>query len=102
MYANTDCPGPYLQSKFPQLVKEVNAELDKANKKATSSKSTFKSYKVKINTAVLNVRSGAGTSYKVTTTVKKNQIYTIIEEKNGWGKLKSGAGWIKLSYTKKV
>lgn len=29
MYANTDCPGLYLQSKFPDLVKEVNKELDK-------------------------------------------------------------------------
>ena len=97
MYANTDCPGKYLQSKFPQLVKEVNAELDKANKKTT-----FKSYKVKINTAVLNVRTGAGTSYKAVSVVKKNEVYTIVDEKNGWGKLKSGAGWIKLSYTKKV
>ena len=32
---------------------------------------------------------------------KKNK-YTIVEEKNGWGRLKSGAGWISLSYTKKV
>lgn len=64
--------------------------------------STFKSYKVKINTNVLNVRSGAGTSYKVNTTVKKNEVYTIVDEKNGWGKLKSGAGWISLAYTKKV
>lgn len=28
MFANTDCPGPYLQSKFPELVQVVNAELD--------------------------------------------------------------------------
>lgn len=59
-------------------------------------------YKVKINTASLNVRAGAGTNYKVTTSVKKGQVYTIVEEMNGWGKLKSGAGWIKLSYTVKV
>lgn len=32
---------------------------------------------------------------------KKNK-YTIVEEKNGWGRLKSGAGWISLSYTKKA
>ena len=68
--------------------------------KPTSSAS--KSYKVKITASALNVRKGAGTSYKVVTTVKKNQIYTIVEEKSGWGKLKSGAGWIKLSYTQKV
>ena len=60
---------------------------------------TFKPYTVKINTAVLNVRKGPGTNYAVAMTVTKNYVYTIVEEKNGWGKLKSGAGWIKLSYT---
>lgn len=28
--------------------------------------------------------------------------YTIVEERNGWGKLKSGIGWINLKYTVKV
>ncbi len=74
----------------------------KKKKVATKTTTTTKTYKVKINTAVLNVRAGAGTKYKVNTTVKKNEVYTIVEEKNGWGKLKSGAGWISLAYTKKV
>ena len=34
--------------------------------------------------------------------VKVNEVYTIVEEKDGWGKLKSGAGWINLSDTKEV
>lgn len=59
-------------------------------------------YKVKITADTLNVRKSAGVAYKVVTTVKKNEVYTIVQELNGWGKLKSGAGWIKLSYTKKV
>jgi N-acetylmuramoyl-L-alanine amidase CwlA len=63
-------------------------------------------YLVKINTAVLNVRDGAGTSYKVNTTVKRNEVFTIVDEKmNGktkWGKLKSKAGWISLGYTIKL
>lgn len=59
----------------------------------------FEPYYVKINTDVLNVRAGAGTSYKITTQVTKNQIFTIIDERDGWGKLKSGAGWISLDYT---
>lgn len=62
----------------------------------------FKAYKVKITTDVLRVRDGAGTSYKINTTVKKGQVFTITEEKNGFGKLKSGAGWISLEYTQKV
>ena len=28
--------------------------------------------------------------------------YTIVEESNGWGRLKSGIGWICLDYTEKV
>lgn len=59
-------------------------------------------YLVKINTPVLNVRSGPGTKYKVNTTVQKGDVYTIVEEQNHWGKLKSGAGWISLAYTIKL
>lgn len=58
-------------------------------------------YTVKITTDVLNVRQGAGTNYPITTTVRKGEIYTIVEEDNEWGKLKSGAGWISLKYTDK-
>lgn len=53
-------------------------------------------FKVKIKTE-LNVRSGAGTDFKVVTTVNKNEVYTITETSGNWGKLKSGAGWINVS-----
>ena len=68
----------------------------------SASNPTFKSYIVRITADVLNVRADAGTGYPIKTQVKKNELYTIVDEKNGWGKLKSGAGWIHLSYTKKV
>jgi N-acetylmuramoyl-L-alanine amidase CwlA len=58
-------------------------------------------YMVRV-TAKLNVRKGPGTKYSVVRTVKKGDSYTIVEEQNGWGKLKSGVGWIRLSYTEKV
>ena len=61
---------------------------------------------VRITASVLNVREYAGTNYKVVTTVKKGEAYTIVEEKvvgnDIWGKLKSGAGWICLTYTQKI
>lgn len=60
------------------------------------------SYTVKITADVLNVRAGAGTGYKVNTKVKKGEVYTIVDESNGWGKLKSGAGWISLEYTSRT
>ena len=61
----------------------------------------FKPYTVTINTDVLNVRKGPGVLYGVATVVKKGQVFTIVQEKNKWGQLKSGAGWISLAYTKK-
>jgi len=56
-------------------------------------------YVVRVTTDVLNIRSGPGTNYATTGSVTKNQAFTIIEVNNGWGKLKSGAGWISLEYT---
>lgn len=72
------------------------------NKDLTLAGSSIKSYTVKVTANTLNVRSGASTSYDVVTTVKKGEVYTIVEEKNGWGKLKSGVGWISLDYTERV
>lgn len=51
-------------------------------------------YKVKVNS--LNVRQGPGTSYDVVGKIVDKGKYTIVEVKSGWGKLKSGAGWICL------
>jgi len=84
---------PSWKKEKQQPKQEVVAEIPKNGKV---------SYKVKITADSLNVRAGAGTKYKSSMTVKKGEVYTIIEEKNGWGKLKSGAGWISLKYTKKV
>lgn len=68
----------------------------------TSKRSGKLPYLVKITARVLNVRDGAGTDYKINTTVKKNEVYTITKENDSWGKLKSGAGWIHLDYVKKI
>lgn len=60
--------------------------------------STPTSFLVKITADVLNVRTGPGVNYPVGTTVKRGEIYTIVETSANWGKLKSGAGWISLDY----
>lgn len=66
----------------------------------------IKEQRVKITASTLNVRKGAGANYAVVTTVLKNGVYTIVEEQNGWGLLKSYKntrdGWINLSYTTTV
>lgn len=60
------------------------------------------SYMVRIAAAQLNVRSGPGVSYTVTCTVRAKEVYTIVDTRGVWGKLKSGAGWINLNYTTRL
>lgn len=45
----------------------------------------------------LNVRQEPNTLSKINAIIYQNQVFTIVEEKDGWGKLKSGAGWISLN-----
>lgn len=74
----------------------------KVNEIVNGSKtSSFTAYKVKVTTSALNIRSGAGTNNKIVGVIHDRGIYTIVDEKSGWGKLKSGAGWISLKYCKK-
>lgn len=63
---------------------------------------TIQDYKVKVMVDALNIRSGPGTQYKINGCIRDCGVYTIIDENNGFGKLKSGAGWISLDYVVKV
>lgn len=63
---------------------------------------TTSSFKVKITSNTLNVRSGAGTSFNIVTTVQKGDVFTIVDQTENWYKLKSGAGWIAKKYTVKI
>ena len=63
-------------------------------------------YWVRVTADTLNVREGPGTGYKIVTNVHKPSIYTIVEEDENWGLLRSFAtnrnGWICLKSTEKV
>lgn len=58
------------------------------------------SYKVSVTASALNVRKGPGTNYGIIRTVKKNAILTILEERNGWGRI-DAKGWVSLKWTKR-
>lgn len=68
----------------------------------TSNTSNNVNYIVEVTADVLHVRKEPTTNSSIVTNVKKPYRYTIVEERNGWGRLKSNVGWIKLSYTKRV
>ena len=107
-FKNKACPGDWLVARLGKLATEVTKQLGGSTSSSSSSTSSSSSsktklnYKVKITADVLNVREQPNASSKIKTKVKKGETYTIVQTKNGWGKLKSGAGWINLSYTKKI
>ena len=53
-------------------------------------------------TKTLEIRKGPGMAYGRADRKCLAGIYTIVEVKNGWGRLKSGAGWLQLKGTEKV
>lgn len=73
-----------------------------------NSTTAFKPYLVKVTAAALNIRQGAGTNYGITGCIRDRGVYTIVAESKGtgsdkgWGKLKSGAGWISLDFVNKL
>ena len=82
---------------------DVKAKLDAGTAPAKEpAKTAFEPYLVKVMASVLNIRKGPGTSYAITGQIKDKGTYTIVAKSGSWGKLKSGAGWISLSYTSKA
>lgn len=65
-------------------------------------------YKVKVSISNLNIRTGAGTNYAKTGHFTGVGVFTIVETKEGtgskagWGRLKSGAGWISLDHATRL
>lgn len=98
----TACPGPYLSKQFGRIAREADKLLqEKRGKKTTTTTKKTSSFKVKVSVSDLNIRKGPSTSYDSVGFIKPG-IYTIVQTKSGWGKLKSGKGWIYLEYTKRV
>lgn len=116
-FAATACPGPYLKSKFKYIADQVNKKLGTTTTTTTTSTKTTSTttstttsktpYRVQVTITNLNIRKGPGTNYARTGNCPPG-VYTITETKTGtgstkgWGKLKSGAGWIALDYAKKI
>lgn len=60
------------------------------------------SFKVKIVNDAIYVIDAPNPNANIKTTIYKNEVYTIVEVSGNYGKLKSGAGWINLNYTRRV
>ena len=107
-FSPKECPGEYLFSRHSQIANEVNKRLginenteeETDTKPNTSVKDV--PFTVKVDIPDLEIRKGPGTNYIETGFFTKRGIFTIVEVKEGdgceagWGKLKSGMGWIPL------
>lgn len=97
--------GSNVWSSFKKAIKGYGIKNTMA-KNVKASKVKTGSYLVQTTCDALNIRNGAGTSYRINGIIRekvgKKNTYTIVEKKNGWGRLKSGVGWIYLKYTKRV
>jgi uncharacterized protein YraI len=63
---------------------------------------------VRVSITDLNIRKGPGTDYAKTGRYTGKGVFTIMEvhsgqgSDSGWGRLKSGAGWISLDYVTRL
>ena len=64
---------------------------------STTQSNSDNSVLVEIVCDELNIRQQADFNSKVVGTVKRGEVFTIVEEKNGLGKLKSGVGYISMN-----
>lgn len=112
-WVKTRCPGPAIEAALKNgtinknmagsiLVPSAGTSAPKPVNTPAPKPSSTSAGVYEVTATVLNYRQGAGTNFKVLGSVKKGEKYTITEIKNGWGKLKSGAGWVSMNYMKPV
>lgn len=91
-YAKKSCPGDYIYEREEYIASEVNKILNGDIPKP------FDPYKIRVT---LVIRSGPSAEYDMVGYIPVG-VYTIVDECNGWGKLKSGIGWIPLNSVERI
>ena len=101
-FANKSCPGNWMYARMGDLANKVTAQLgggsgDNYGGSGSGTNNSFPAvpFLVKVIIDDLNIRTSGSMSGKVVGQTGKG-TFTITQVKNGWGKLKSGAGWIYL------
>ena len=93
-------PGRYIKNHVKEIIDRINNELCIEQKPIEKPKNEGRL--VKVTCKCLNIRKEPSAKSKKMGEITDGGVYTIIEESSGWGKLKSGVGWICLKYTKGV
>ena len=92
-------------SKLCEIIERWNlTQYDAKIDESAEKKKSETPFLVKVSITDLNIRTGPGTNYRKTGKYTGVGVFTIMEVRSGkgstagWGKLKSGAGWISLDY----
>lgn len=110
-FSAKSCPGDYLYSKHGYIAQEVNKQLrgDISDLPTSAPSGTNECpYMIKVagvkNGDVLNIRKQPNATSAIVGRLEYDDQnkYTIVATHGNWGKLKSGIGWINLTYTKRV
>lgn len=95
-FKNKSCPGEYIYSRLGQIASEVNRMIGASvNNPDTPTIEPTTTFEVQVLVDDLNYRSEPSMNGTVKGQTGKG-VFTIVETSNGWGRLKSGAGWIYL------
>lgn len=108
-FKQKNCCGPYLKSKHPYIIEQVNKILSSGGTATapttpimTTTPSLPLPYLVRVKANGLNIRSGPGTNNSIMGCITDKGIYTIVNETkvgtSSWGELKLG-GWIAIEDT---
>lgn len=100
-FANKSCPGDWLYNRLGDAATKVTARLGGASAPADTTHDTnYPAVPFTVNVIIddLNYRSQPSMEGDILGQTGKG-IFTIIEVNNGWGKLKTDAGWIWLGNT---
>ena len=114
-WSGKNCPHKTMEKGWDRFLNMIKAEMNgttsstsstpaQPSTPSSSSSVTGSNFTVRIKVASLNIRKEASFDSAVVGTVKKGDVFTITETKNGLGHLKSGAGWISMgtAYVEKV
>lgn len=107
------CPSYFINEsaweKFKdRLVDTTKVETKKEKTKKEKTKTSNSIFEVRVDIPDLNIRKGPGTNYSKTGKVTGKGSFIIVDvksgagSKTGWGKIKSGIGWISLDYAKRI
>ena len=104
-FANKSCPGDWLYARLSDVADKVTSALGSSTAIEQKPAAPFR---VRVSIPNLNIRKGAGTNFATIGRHTGKGVFTITEVKAGkgsnagWGRLKSGAGWISLDYTTRI